>query len=206
MQMRPEFVYFDLGNVLLFFDHGIAMRNMARIANVSTERMRSIVFESDLQIRYETGLISGHQFIQSIGASIGSGVSLDTDAMLQAAADMFIPNMHILPVIERIRSLGIPIGLLSNTCEAHWNWICELRYPQVHGQFSPIVLSFEAKSMKPDRQIYHHAMELAQCAPNKIFFTDDRIDNVQAAREVGWNADVFTSADRLMDLIGQWSD
>ena len=31
---RPEFVYFDLGNVLLYFDHGIAARSMAKLIGV----------------------------------------------------------------------------------------------------------------------------------------------------------------------------
>lgn len=33
--MRPRFFYFDLGNVLLYFDHSLAMRKMAKIAGVS---------------------------------------------------------------------------------------------------------------------------------------------------------------------------
>ena len=37
---RPEFVYFDLGNVLLFFDHGIAARSMASLIGVEPETIK----------------------------------------------------------------------------------------------------------------------------------------------------------------------
>jgi len=199
---RPDFMYFDLGNVLLFFDHGLAMRSMAKIAGVDPARMRSLIMDSDLQIEYETGLISGEEFIERIAAGLGK--SLDTREMLQAAADMFIPNLQILPVIEHVKQAGVPIGLLSNTCQAHWEWILEQRYVSVVDHFGPIVLSYEAKSMKPDSQIYRVAEQHAGCAPEKIFFVDDRHDNVEGARRAGWLAEPFTSADRLMDQIQHW--
>jgi putative hydrolase of the HAD superfamily len=199
---RPDFMYFDLGNVLLFFDHGLAMRSMARIAGVDPVRMRSLIMDSDLQIEYETGRISGEEFIERIASGLGK--SLDTREMLQAAADMFIPNLQILPVIEHVKEAGVPIGLLSNTCQAHWEWILEQRYASVVDHFGPIVLSYEAKSMKPDSQIYRVAEQHAGCPPEKIFFVDDRHDNVEGARKAGWMAEPFTSADRLMDQIQHW--
>ena len=195
-------MYFDLGNVLLYFDHAFAMRAMSRIAGVSPLQMHSLIMDSDLQIQYETGFITGEQFIDAIADSLGK--SLDKPAMLQAAADMFIPNPQILPVLEHVRSSGIPIGLLSNTCEAHWKWIVEQKYPQVHDWFGPIILSYEAKSMKPDALIYQIAAEQSGCDASGIFFVDDRHDNIEGARSAGWRAEPFTSADRLMDQIRHW--
>lgn len=199
---RPDFMYFDLGNVLLFFDHGLAMRSMAKIAGVAPERMRSVVMDSPLQIQYETGLITGEEFIERIAGSLG--ISLDTREMLQAAADMFIPNHQIVPVLEYVKRAGIPIGLLSNTCQAHWEWIVEQRYASVVDHFGPIILSYEARSMKPDPHIYRVAESQAGCPPEKIFFVDDRHDNVEGARNAGWIAEPFTSADRLMEQIKHW--
>lgn len=201
--MRPNFVYFDLGNVLLYFDHNLAMRKMAKIAGVSVEQMRALVLDGTLQTEYETGLISSVQFVSRISDAIGR--ELDVADMLQAAADMFIPNTHILPVLERVRDLGIPMGLLSNTCEAHWNWIGELRYPQVRDWFSPVILSYEVKSMKPDSHIYSEAQRHAGHEASGIFFTDDRVENVEAARKAGWTAEVFTNAERLMETVANWS-
>ena len=200
--MRPDFVYFDLGNVLLYFDHSIAIRKMAKVAGISTEQIRSIVFDGTLQIEYESGQISGGQFVSRISDSIGR--DLDVREMLQAAADMFIPNAHILPVLEKIRGLGIPMGLLSNTCEAHWSWISELAYPQVQGWFAPVILSYEVKSMKPDAHIYREAQRHSGHEAPGIFFTDDRAENVAAAHNAGWMAEVFVNADRLMKTVESW--
>ena len=200
--MRPDFVYFDLGNVLLYFDHSLALRNMARVAGITAEQMRRIVFDGTLQVEYETGSISGVQFVSRISDSIGK--DLDVPDMLQAAADMFVPNPQILPVLERIRDFGIPMGLLSNTCEAHWKWIGERGYRQVLGWFAPVILSYEVRSMKPDAHIYREAQRQAGHDAPRIFFTDDRAENVEAAKNAGWMAEVFVSADRLMDTVERW--
>ncbi len=200
--MRPQFIYFDLGNVLLYFDHNLAIRKMAKIAGIAAQQMRSIVMDGPLQTEYETGLISGVQFVARISDSIGK--ELDAADMLQAAADMFVPNPHILPVLEEIRNMEIPMGLLSNTCEAHWNWIGELGYPQVQGWFAPVILSYEVKSMKPDSHIYAEAQRLSGHHASGIFFTDDRVENVEAACKAGWNAEVFLNADRLMKTVSSW--
>lgn len=201
--MKPKFFYFDLGNVLLFFDHDLAFRQMAKIADVSPKEMRRAVMDTELQIQYETGHIGGIEFIDRIGKHLDR--TLDHPKMLQAAADMFIANTHILPVLERVRSMNIPMGLLSNTCEAHWNWILEMRYPQVIDWFSPVILSYEAKSMKPDHGIYSIAEQKSGYQPNELFFTDDREDNIAAARARGWQAEVFINPDRLMNTIDTWS-
>ena len=201
--MRPHFFYFDLGNVLLYFDHDLAFRRMAKIAGVTPKQMRTAVMDTELQIAYETGHISGSEFVDRIAQHLDK--PLDVESILEAAADMFIANTHILPVLERVKELRIPMGLLSNTCEAHWQWILHQRYPQVVDWFSPVILSFEAKSMKPDHGIYEQAEQRAGVAPEHIFFTDDRVDNIEAASNRGWQTQVFVNADRLMQTIDQWN-
>ena len=200
--MRPDFVYFDLGNVLLYFDHNLAARKMAKVAGICVEQMRSVVFDGTLQEEFETGSIGGAQFVARISNAVGK--KLDADDMLQAAADMFIPNAHIIPVLEKIRDLSIPMGLLSNTCEAHWHWIDELGYPQVRGWFTPVILSYEVKSMKPNEHIYKEAERHSGHEGARIYFTDDRLENVEAAKKIGWMAEVFVNADRLMKTVESW--
>lgn len=200
--MRPQYFFFDLGNVLLYFDHDIAFRRMAKIAGCSHKRMREIVMDGGLQIAYETGHMSSSDFIQSIAVKLER--TLPESDMLEAAADMFVANPHILPVMTQVRELGLTVGLLSNTCEAHWNWIVANGYPQASGWFRDIVLSYEAKSMKPDHEIYRVAESLAGVDPGQIYFTDDREENVQAAIDRGWQAEIFVNADRLMKRVESW--
>ena len=55
--------------------------------------------------------------------------------------------------------------------------------------------------MKPDRQFYVGRHEAAGVAPEHIFFTDDRADNVAAATAAGWDAVLFESVSQLNEAL-----
>ena len=200
--LRPDFVYFDLGNVLCFFDHEISTRKMAQVAGSDPATIRRLVYEADLEHRYETGLITGEEFVAEIASGLNR--SLSTADMLEAASAMFEPNLDILPVLEAIREMGIPIGLLSNTNQAHWEWIVRQNYPVVNGWFDPIILSYEVKAMKPARTIYDLSTQRAGVPAARIFFTDDRLDNIEGAKAASWQVSQFVDAESLLKTVESW--
>jgi FMN phosphatase YigB (HAD superfamily) len=53
--------------------------------------------------------------------------------------------------------------------------------------------------MKPAATIYSAAAARAGVPPGRIFFCDDIPAHVDAARQAGWDAEVFTTA---ADLVG----
>ena len=62
MPTTPEFLYFDLGNVLLFFDHDRGCRQVGELTGLPAEKVRQVVFENDLTHRYERGENSSREF------------------------------------------------------------------------------------------------------------------------------------------------
>ena len=44
--------------------------------------------------------------------------------------------------------------------------------------------------VKPDAEAFHHVAETLECPPGAIFFIDDNIINVDAARTCGFEAHV----------------
>jgi HAD superfamily hydrolase (TIGR01509 family) len=175
---------------------------MATVARSTPETIRRLVFESDLEHRYETGLITGKEFVEEISRKLDRVIPVE--AMLEAASAIFQPNLEMLGVLQAIRDRGIPMGLLSNTNAAHWEWIIRQNYPVVDGWFDPIVLSYEVKAMKPNRLIYDHATNEAKVAASDIFFVDDRIDNVVGAEQAGWRAEPFQDVAKLLKRVGAW--
>src|SRR5437016_803084 len=96
----PKFLYFDLGNVLLKFDHRLAARQMGQLAGVPPERVWQIVFESDLEMRYEAGEICDREFYEIFCKQ--TGTRPDFDALLLAASAIFWPNASIVPVVNAL--------------------------------------------------------------------------------------------------------
>ncbi len=201
--MPDRFVYFDLGMVLVNFDHQIAVDQLAHAAQRSSSLVRQVVFDSDLQNRYETGLVSSQQFSEQVNAALDC--ELPAAEILEAISAIFQPNLPILAVIDFVKDLGIPMGILSNTCEAHWHWIAAQGWPVVGDWFRPCVLSYEVGSMKPAARIYEVCEDHAGCQGASIFFTDDRAENIAAAARRGWATYQFGSESELLERLRQWS-
>jgi epoxide hydrolase-like predicted phosphatase len=184
-----EFVYFDLGNVLLSFDPAAACANLSKNFDITIHQARAAVYESRLQDRFEHGEVTGQQFADAIRQQLGRAESaMPTELVLDAVSDMFTPIDSMRDVMQRVRESGCRVGLLSNTCHAHWDWIGRQKYAVMDFVFEATILSFEVGSMKPDHRIYEAAEQAAQVPPKRILFLDDKDENVAAAIDRGWNA------------------
>ena len=199
--MQP-FVYFDLGKVLVDFEHEIAIEQLAMLADESAIRIQEIAFTSGLQERYETGLVTSAEYVAEINSTLKK--NLDDNRVLEAISAIFSPKPEILPILEMLRSRNIPIGLLSNTCLAHWEWIAKQNWQIPGDWFEFHVLSFEVQSMKPDAKIYEVCEARAGRSPEQIFFTDDKPENIEAARERGWNTHLFRGEVELEKALLAW--
>lgn len=197
MQRPPRFLYFDLGNVLLNFDHEIACRQIGELAGIRADDARAAVFDGDLQWQYECGKLSSREFYERFCERTRSRV--DFDALLHAASAIFELNSPVVPIVAHLRSAGHRLGILSNTCDAHWQYIQRHGYWIVNSAFERHALSFQIGEMKPNLRIYESAAKLAGIEPADIFFVDDREENVAAAIEAGYDAVLYQTAAKLAD-------
>lgn len=191
---KTQFFYFDLGNVLLKFDHRIACVNIAELAGVSADLVWKVIFEGPLQNQYETGEITDEKFHAAFCAATSSSPPLEE--LLVAASDIFEIQQEVVTIAKTLRQQTDQVGILSNTCKAHWEFV-RRRFPAVIEPFEVFALSYELFSMKPAPEIYVAAAKLAGHEPGNIFFVDDRPENVQAARAAGYDAVRFVSAKEL---------
>ena len=193
--MPPQFIYFDMGNVLLHFSHERQAEQVARVAGLQPANVYRLFYERERGLHWaaERGEAPPAEFHARFCAA--TGTCPQQSALELASNDIFWPNVSVVPVVSQLRAAGIPLGVLSNTSQAHWEF-CRRRF-RVLEVFQLYALSFEIGVMKPDPRIYAESARLAGVAPHEIFFTDDRPDNVVAAREAGWDAVVFESARQL---------
>ena len=47
--------------------------------------------------------------------------------------------------------------------------------------------------IKPEREIYEHALRGLDVAPSEALFIDDREENIAGARSIGLHAELFTT-------------
>lgn len=200
--VRIKFVYFDLGNVLLSFDADLACRNLAELLSVSVDEAKRVVYESGLQNRFESGEVSGEQFAREVCRLLARKPVPDV-AVHHAVSDMFDPIPSMRDVLDRVRQAGRGVGLLSNTCQAHWDWIVRQNYSVTTFDFDATILSFEVGSMKPSSLIYEVAERAAAVAAEQILFLDDREENVQGAHLRGWQAAQCFGGEQSVQMLNR---
>jgi FMN phosphatase YigB (HAD superfamily) len=197
----PSFIYFDLGNVLLNFSHERGCQQMAAVAGISVTAVRQFAFDSPMAVDYERGKISTRDFYDHFCEQ--TGTRPDYEALITAGSDIFTINATILPIITQLRLQGYRLGILSNTCDMHWQWATDNRYGILSNYFEVTALSFEIGEVKPDQRIFRVAADLAGVAPSEIFYTDDIAGHIQGARDAGFDAEQFTSARKLATDLRQ---
>lgn len=192
--MPIEFIYFDLGNVLVYFQLEQVLTQIAAAAELARDEVASALFNHGLQREFELGRIGPDEFFDRFKDL--TGTRADLDSIRRAATEIFRLNVSILPVVSALRQTRRRMGILSNTCVTHLEY-CRRRFRVVGDCFELTVASCDVGMLKPEAGIYRLAAERAGVAPERVFFTDDIAANVEAARAAGFDAVQFTSARQL---------
>ena len=192
--MTPQFIYFDLGNVILNFSRSRQYRQMGDILGVSPEKISQFVEQDNLERQSETGQITPEEAHRLLCCAAES--DCDFSALALADSDIFELNTSIEPLIVKLARCGCCMGLLSNTSKNHWEF-CHSRFPLLRDCFEHYVLSYEVGIMKPETDIYRVAIQKTGLPAGEIFYTDDLEPNVLAAKECGMDAVLFTDTAQL---------
>ncbi len=105
------------------------------------------------------------------------------------------PVEGTLELVRELHEAGIPLYCLTNF---GGELFAAFRKTQpVFDCFDDIIVSGEERIAKPDAQIYRIVESRSGISGEALFFTDDNVENIAAARALGWNAELFTGAPAL---------
>ncbi len=186
-------VAFDMGGVLLFADEQPAIQELARLSGKSDAQVFEACFSPERKRPHETGRQSWPEFANTAMADLG--LDIPEQRFKEIFCSILVPNPPMFDLVERV-SKKYRIALLSNTSPAHWERSRELM-PFVD-VFDPLIVSFEVGQMKPDHGIFDTLAGTSGMPHDQIFFTDDYLENVEAARSAGLQAAHFVGVDQLL--------
>lgn len=177
---------FDLGGVIVPHDNEFLHRRLVSrcTAQDASDRLRSLAHDA----RFGTGERSiadlHQQLVREVGYQ-GDWACFVGDWSCHLSVD---PSM--LAFVERL-AVHNRVIIFSNTNQEHWEHLLNLTGGGL-GRYEAY-LSHEIGQLKPSVRSFHTVAEKAGIEPSKSFFVDDRADNVEGAREAGFQAEVFTS-------------
>jgi FMN phosphatase YigB (HAD superfamily) len=180
-------IFFDFGNVLAFFDHQRAIRELVKFTDLPAAELMRRLYDTPLAENYETGRITTEEYVQ--GALATCRLACTPDVFLHHFCDIFWRNPEVCDLIPKLVS-RYRVVLASNTVDAHFNRYCA-DYDDVLGQFHHLVASHHAGARKPDRRFFEYAHRHAQAEPEACLFVDDVAANIATAEEFGWKGIIY---------------
>ena len=188
-------VLFDLGKVLVDFDHQRAAKRISAFCGKSALQIYSLFFDSPVTVAFEAGSIPPEKFYQQIKETLD--LKLSYASFVPIWNDIFFlsaENRLVYRLINNLRA-NYKTALLSNINILHYEYLKE-HFP-VFGVFDHIFLSFEMGLAKPNKEIYRKVIQTLQVCPNEVFYTDDRAELVDSAVSLGIKGHLFSNFKQL---------
>ncbi len=191
-----EAVVFDIGNVLIewqperFFDK-----------EIGADRRRAMFAAIDLHgINDEVD--RGGNFHDTIHAAAKAHPEWHDEVLMwhDRWIEMAAPAIdHSVRLLRALRKTGVPVFALTNFGIQTFE-IAEPVYPFL-GEFDRRYISGHMGVIKPDADIYRQVEQDCGVPPGGLLFTDDRIDNINAAAARGWQTHLFEDPQGWADCL-----
>jgi len=191
-------VIFDYGNVLCHEHLDSDLQEMAKCIGVDWQTFKEAYWHYRLD--YDAGRSFDSHYYQMVAEMCAA--SITAEQIKQCIdfdnAGWSRPNQPMVDWAHRLRAHGTKIAILSNMPQDFRDFFSTCTWlPEFHHS----TFSCELKAVKPAHDIYHHAIEGLGVAPESVLFIDDRLPNIEAAKELGWHGFVFTNASDLHEFI-----
>lgn len=194
-------VIFDLGNVLLPYDH---RRTVAAVASLCECDEKSVdeVFHA-LGDQLGAGTLEATDFCQTLLVETGAPAGVTCDDLFDAlCAGIGRDDEALACAVELQQRPQVTVGVISNTNQIHVAWLDD-HVPEL-AELDLVMMSNEVELLKPDPEIFLLALELLDVPPAQAFFIDDQPVNVDAAAQLGMRALLHHSWQETRPAIEAW--
>ncbi len=180
-------VIFDYGRVLACTQHQGPRAAWERRLGLAPGALTRAVHNEHSWIAAQRGAITVDTHWQEVGTALGLAAA-DTAALRAAFYAGDILNTELVACIDRLRTRGLRVALLSNFSA---DLRAMLTQQDLLRRFDALAISAELGIMKPDAAAYRAVLAMLGMEPHTCIFIDDVSANVAAAQAVGIYGIVF---------------
>ena len=184
---------FDLGGVLVELS-GVA--NMMSWSDLTEDEIWHRWTRSASVRKFESGECSADYFSRQIVLEFALTVS--PESFLDAFAAWPVPYPGACDLLEHLSS-RFTLACLSNTNHLHWQRF--ENETELLSHFHITLPSHITGKVKPDAEVYYHALDVLDQKPESIFFMDDNQPNIESARQAGIQAELTRSLTGVVENL-----
>jgi putative hydrolase of the HAD superfamily len=185
-------IIFDLGKVIVDFDHFVICRKLARYCTVTPNEIYRKIFRSGLEEQFDEGSITNYKYFIKLKEQLQLNITMDEFELIWNR--IFKLNKGIALLIKRLKK-DYRLLCLSNTNMLHFEY-CMKKFPLLQ-YFDDFILSYKVGKRKPHRKIFKAVLAKAHCPAPACLYIDDIAEYVQAAEAMGMKAIHFKSVQQL---------
>ena len=203
-KIKIRAVVFDYGNVISLSQLQTNIEGMASLCRLPMTRFQELYWR--FRPAYDRGDLTANSYWASVLREEGRSLKQEeVSKLVELDSESWgRPNPAVLQWTEQLRQAGIQTAVLSNMpleisryLEANRPWLT---------LFHHLIFSCDLRLVKPDPAIYHACLKTLHLAPQEVLFLDDRMDNVQAAANLGIHSFLFETLERALAQVEERFD
>lgn len=186
-------IVFDLGNVLIPFDYNVMINRLNIIRkNLGDEYYELYKKNYHVHRQFEKGELASEEFIRINLEWLDNKITSDKFCYLYS--DIFKLNEATISLLPALKA-KYRLFLLSNTNVIHKKYGYE--HYKFLKLFDRLFLSHEEGAVKPEEKIYRTVEKFSGFKSTEHLFVDDIAEYIEGAKNIGWQAIQFFSAEQL---------
>jgi putative hydrolase of the HAD superfamily len=147
-----------------------------------------------------TGRVGLRETLAPVLAEIAPAVSIEALLEYWFAHDARLEE-PLLQEMATLRRDGLTVALASNQEHLRARHLSERL--GLAGHVDHFYYSAAIGARKPDSAFYRHIEQALGEPPETLLLIDDTLENIRAARQVGWRAVHWTAPRRLSDIVAE---
>lgn len=180
----------------MYFDYCYFYDGVAKLEKkVNARKLKKYFVDNKFDIKIGSGKLNIKQAFKILKKKFNLRIGYADFYYLYC--DIFYENSPMKNFLENnLLDSEYRLFMLSNVDSSHINFINN-NFPYVRN-IKKRVLSYKARSVKPDKKIYRHAIEKFKIDPYETLFVDDLKKNILTAKSLGFSTIHYTSHKRFL--------
>lgn len=187
-------IIFDWGGVIEVLDLKGFYEESSKKFNVALKTFKKA--EMAGRVRMDIGEIGGEEYIDGISKACNKIISQKDFYELFFKHVTF--NEKLFDLIKKLKQTYKIFMVSNNNPPFHQHMKRDTEYEKM---FDKVILSYEVKIRKPDKEIFMKTLAGTELSPNECIFIDDKAMHADAARKIGIEGIVYNNFEDLLEKL-----